>query len=116
MTDFKGNSQLAFMIAAERFGQGADKLGALLLQGAVKTLGKLDIQPDTLLFLNSGVKLCCEGSPLLKDLATYEKSGTRILCCGTCLDFYNLKESLVVGKMSNMLEILTVATDQRVAT
>ena len=109
MSENTSGPDLVFMIASDKFGQGADKLGALLLHGAVKTLGRLSPLPDTLLFLNSGVRVCCEDSPLLKDLATLAAAGTRILCCGTCLDFYNLKESLVVGQVSNMHEILSVA-------
>jgi hypothetical protein len=32
-------------------------------------------------------------------------SGTKILACGTCLNFFNLKEKLKVGTASNMVEI-----------
>ena len=32
--------------------------------------------------------------------------GTEVLVCGTCLDFYGLKEQLRVGDVSNMYDIL----------
>jgi hypothetical protein len=35
-----------------------------------------------------------------------EKNGTEILACGTCLDYYKLKEKLCVGSVSNMYAIL----------
>ncbi|MDI6799826.1 MAG: hypothetical protein QMD53_04025 [Actinomycetota bacterium] len=30
--------------------------------------------------------------------------GAEVLSCGTCLDYYGLKEDLVVGKISNMYD------------
>ena len=46
-----------------------------------------------------------EGSPVLEDLKTLEKEGTRICTCGTCLDFYKMKEKLAVGTVVNMYVI-----------
>jgi hypothetical protein len=31
--------------------------------------------------------------------------GVELLVCGTCLDFYNAKDELAVGRISNMFEI-----------
>jgi intracellular sulfur oxidation DsrE/DsrF family protein len=64
--------------------------------------------PSSVLFMNAGVKLCCEGSSLLEDLKLLAESGVELLCCGTCLDFYHLKDALQVGRISNMLEILSI--------
>ena len=36
---------------------------------------------------------------MLKD---FEKKGTVIYSCGTCLDFYGLKENLKIGLITNM--------------
>ena len=35
-----------------------------------------------------------------------ENAGCQILTCGTCLDFYGLKEKLAVGQVTNMYEIV----------
>jgi hypothetical protein len=32
--------------------------------------------------------------------------GMEILVCGTCLDYFNLKEKVAVGSVSNMFSIL----------
>jgi len=32
-------------------------------------------------------------------------SGTTVLSCGTCLDYYKAKEKLKIGSISNMFEI-----------
>jgi intracellular sulfur oxidation DsrE/DsrF family protein len=31
--------------------------------------------------------------------------GVEVLACGTCLEFYQLKDALAVGRVSNMYEI-----------
>ena len=62
--------------------------------------------PATVLFYNGGAHLTCEGSDSLEDLRTLEAQGVEILTCGTCLDFYGLKEQLAVGGVTNMYDIV----------
>ena len=50
--------------------------------------------------------MTCEGSPSLEDLRSLEAQGVEILTCGTCLDFYGLKDKLAVGKITNMYAIV----------
>jgi intracellular sulfur oxidation DsrE/DsrF family protein len=66
-----------------------------------------------LLFVNSGVFLTTEGSESLEALKELEKRGVEILSCGTCLDYYHLKEKLMVGKVTNMFEIVEKTTGKR---
>ena len=62
--------------------------------------------PAPVLFYNGGAHLTCEGSDSLEDLRTLEAQGVEILTCGTCLDFYRLKEQLAVGGVTNMYDIV----------
>jgi len=57
------------------------------------------------IFLNRGVFLTTEGSEVINDLKELEKIGVEIISCGTCLDYYNLKEKLQVGSVGNMYTI-----------
>ena len=41
----------------------------------------------------------------LEDLKSMEAQGVEIRTCGTCLDFYKLKETLAVGSITNMYAI-----------
>lgn len=93
-------------IASETLGGGSDELGGALMRSALKTLAADELLPSSLLFMNAGVKLCCEGSAALGDLEKLAAAGTEILCCGTCLDYYGLIDDLRVGVSSNMKEIL----------
>jgi selenium metabolism protein YedF len=76
------------------------------MKGFIYSLTELDTPPETVLFFNSGVKLTTEGSNAIADLKKLETKGTVIASCGTCLDFYQLKEKLAVGSVTNMYAIV----------
>ncbi len=102
------SSHVVVMIASSTFGEGDPELGRILMTGFIKTIKTVVPRPRTLVFLNSGIKLACEGSGLIEAIDELEQNGTKVLCCGTCLDFYNLKDSLKVGVVSNMFDIASV--------
>jgi len=92
-------------VTSDCMGNGDDELGALLMRSFLKTQLQLDRRPDTLIFYNTGVKLCCEGSTVLEDLQQLEGEDVEILVCGTCLNFFQLAPRLAVGRGTDMLEI-----------
>lgn len=91
-------------------GSGDEKLGRILMKAFLKTLPELESLPETIVFVNSGVFLTTTESAELEDIKALESAGSSILVCGTCLDFYNLKEKHSVGQVSNMFEIATLLT------
>lgn len=91
--------------ASDQMGSGDLEFGQILLKNFLVTLLELDPLPDLILFVNSGVKLACAGSEALEALSTLACRGVDIASCGLCLDYYNLKEQLKVGRVTNMLEI-----------
>jgi len=94
------------LIGTDALGQGSRELGEILMRNFLYTLSEGEVIPRRLLFINSGVKLCCEGSPALASLMALEQRGVEILVCGTCLDYYQLKEKLCVGSITNMYTIV----------
>jgi selenium metabolism protein YedF len=106
-----GDEGLVVAIGKNTMGAGNDELGAILLKGFIYSLTELDTPPETMLFYNSGVNLTTEGSNVLGDLKTLEAKGTIISSCGTCLDFYKLKEKLAVGNVTNMYAIASAMGD-----
>jgi selenium metabolism protein YedF len=86
-------------------GVGDEALGLILMRSFLKTLLDLNPKPNRLILINSGVRLASEGSEVLETLKNLSDQGVEILSCGTCLDFYGLKEKLKVGTVSNMYEI-----------
>ena len=91
-------------------GSGDEKLGRLLMKAFLKTLPELESLPESIVFVNSGVFLTTTDSPELETIKSLEDTGCTILVCGTCLDFYHLKEKQAVGQVSNMFEIATLLT------
>jgi len=99
------NGPLVLVVSSEVMGRGEEELGSILIRAFFHTLGEVDPVPDTIIFLNAGVRLACEGSPVLDDLCALEAEGIEMLACGTCLGFFELKEELAVGQISNMYAI-----------
>ena len=94
------------VLSANVMGTGDPKLGTSLMKAFVFALTKQDQLPDTIVCYNTGAYLSCEGADTLEDLKLLESEGVTILTCGTCLDFYGLKEKLAVGTVTNMYDIV----------
>ena len=99
--------KIMVMCATDRIGFGDDALGLKLMVNFLRTLKEMGNELWRLVLVNNGVKLTIEGSDVLEDLKDYEKSGLKILVCGTCLDHFNLLDSKQVGETTNMLDIVT---------
>jgi len=94
------------VISSDRMGSGNDELGKVLIKGFIYALSQLDVLPGQMLFYNGGASLTAEGSDSLEDLKSMEAQGVEIRTCGTCLDYYGLKEKLAVGSVTNMYSIV----------
>ncbi len=103
----KGSSgDTIVVVSSDRMGSGNDELGKVLLKGFIFAVTQLDELPAKMLFYNGGAKITCEGSDSLEDLKNLEAQGVEIQTCGTCLDYYQLKEKLAVGTVTNMYSIV----------
>ena len=94
------------VVSSDRMGIGNDELGKVLMKGFIFAVTQLDTLPKTMLFYNGGATLTAEGSDSLEDLKSLEAQGVEIMTCGTCLDYYGLKEKLAVGSVTNMYSIV----------
>lgn len=94
------------VVTSDQMGRGEAELGTILMRTFFHTLSESQLLPQTIIFYNSGVKLVVEGSAILDDLRALESRGVEILACGTCLGYFNLKEQLAVGSVSNMYSIV----------
>lgn len=106
--DLRGNTVVA--IGTATMGVGSDELGKTLMKGFIYALSQQEELPKTILFYNGGAHLTTEGSASLEDLKSMEAQGVEILTCGTCLDFYGLKDKLAVGGVTNMYAIVEKLT------
>ncbi len=104
-TDNTGNIVIA--IGSEKMGCGDEKLGKNLMKAFIYSVSQAEVHPKTMLFFNGGAHLTCEGSLSLEDLNNLKELGVAIKTCGTCLDFYGLKDKLKVGDVTNMYDIVS---------
>ncbi len=102
------NEDLALFISSTTFGHGNDDLGAILMKSFLYTISVSDEAPRWVTIVNGGVTLACQGSSVLESLREMAKNGTEIVVCGTCLDFYGIKDKLAVGRIGNMYEIVDI--------
>ena len=93
---------------SDRMGDGDDEFGRVLMRNFLTTLLEMDPLPDIVLFVNSGINLTTQGSDVIEALQTLESRGVDIASCGLCLDFYQKKEQLEVGRVTNMYEMVEV--------
>ncbi|SHK14803.1 selenium metabolism protein YedF [Anaerobranca californiensis DSM 14826] len=112
----KNELEGTYLIKSKTLGVGDEKLGEGLMKAFIYTLTQKDKAPKRIMLLNSGVFLAVKGSQTVDDLKVLAQKGTEILSCGTCLDFYNVKEQLAVGTITNMYDIVENLTDDNTIT
>ncbi len=95
-------------ISSDKMGEGNEELGKVLIKGFIYTLTESKPYPKHIILVNGGVKLSTENEATVENLKILEESGVEILSCGTCLDYYGLKEKLQVGSITNMYTIVEI--------
>ena len=100
------HNDTVYLITQQTLGQGNRELGAILIKSFFYALLEKEPLPRAIMFINSGVFLTTENSPVSEHLATLSAKGVQIQSCGLCLDYYELKDKLVVGNVTNMYSII----------
>ncbi|MBW1649464.1 MAG: sulfurtransferase-like selenium metabolism protein YedF [Deltaproteobacteria bacterium] len=101
------NKKTLILIGSQYLGKGDNELGENLMINFINTLKEFQGEIWTIIFLNSGVRLAVEGSPVLDTLKYLEEKNIKILVCGTCLERFNLLEKKEAGETTNMLDIVS---------
>jgi len=110
------DSDYCILVTKKTLGTGPDELGSLLISGFFIALGQAAKLPRNIFFINEGVYLASQGSKYLDQLRDLEQKGVIISSCGTCLEYYNLKDKVAVGKVTNMYDIVDTITRTRTIT
>ena len=97
---------LAVLITGKTLGRNDEELSEILVKGFLGALSQLDVPPRTVALINEGVKLALFDSSSCDHLKNLERKGTNILVCGTCVNHFGIVDSVGVGVISNMLEIV----------
>jgi hypothetical protein len=93
------------IVNREGMGEGDPALGQKILGSFLGKARRLQ-DLEALCFYNGGVKLLSAGSPVLQHLVALEGAGVDLVACGTCVDHFQLGDSLRVGAITGMDDIV----------
>ncbi len=93
------------VLSNDQMGHGDATLGRKILATFLRKCTALK-GLTAIVFYNSGVKLITKGSPVLAELHQLHDGGVDLRPCGTCLDYYGLRDQVELVPPSNMDEII----------
>lgn len=87
-------------------GKADETLQQILFGKYLELLLQYDELPAAVCFYTDGVKLVCDGSPVLDSLRALEERGVRLIVCSTCLNYFRLADKVKAGIVGGMGDIL----------
>ncbi len=103
MKNFKNT---LIQIAQNGMGSGDTTLGLLLVKNYLTLLSEETELPKVITFYNAGVKLICNGSPVVEQLKNLEQKGVKLIACKTCLNHFQLLDKMETGIAGTMVDIM----------
>ena len=97
---------ITVIINSNGMGQADTTLSHKLVQTWLNMLDLGERLPRTICLYAEGVKLACEGSPVLEELQSLSGKGVELIVCSTCLNHFGLFDSLQAGEAGGMKEIV----------
>ena len=89
-------------LSTDKMGEGDPELGRKLLRVFLEKLAASDVQIDVVGCVNNGINLTTAGSEVIESLQTLAARGARIVSCGTCLEYHNRSDQLLIGEAGSM--------------
>ena len=104
------------LISSDQLGTGDAELGRSVLETFLVVLKQRDELPAAIFCMNRGVFTLTRASFAHVHLAELAAAGVRVLACGTCVDFYDVREQLAAGEVSGMAVFVELAATHEVLT
>ncbi len=89
-------------LTSDVLGTGDVVLGEKLLINFLNNLLSSSKKIDVIFCINSAAYLTCNNHDAVKIFKQFNDKGTIISTCGTCLEFYKIKDELQVGEIGSM--------------
>ncbi len=96
---------LVVLLASDCFGDGERELGQNLMKAFLYSQSEAYVKPETIIFINDGVKLTTKGSQVLEHLQALEDAGVQLFTCGACLNYYDIEDDLEISEITNMYSV-----------
>ncbi len=97
---------LVVAVGGDHMGRGSEELGKILIKGFIFALSQRETPPAAVLFFNSGVRLVLDGANTVEDVRALVDKGSRVLVCGTCVEYYRCRETIAAGEIVTMYDIV----------
>ena len=101
------------LITRNGMGTAPEDLGMTLLKNYLGLLKDEKKLPEALLFYGEGVKLVCDQSQVIDTLTELENKGVKLIACKTCLNYFDLLNSIKVGHVGTMADILSYQVEAK---
>ncbi|WP_147533213.1 DsrE family protein [Bacillus marasmi] len=104
------------LVSSDTLGNGEKELGEGILETFFTLLKQREDLPTAIFFMNSGVFTLTEQSLISVHIKELEAKGVEILACKTCVDYYDIENQLIAGKISSMATFIDLAAKHEVIT
>ena len=101
----QGVGDKVLLLTKDYLGEGSAELGRNLMKSFLYVLTEADVKPKAIYCINSAVNMLVEGSEHIENFKALESAGVTIGGCGICLDFYEVKDKVQVGTVTNLYAI-----------
>lgn len=101
----QGVGDKMLLLTKDYLGEGSEELGRNLMKSFLYVLTEADVKPKAIYCINSAVNMLVEGSEHIENFKALESAGVTIGGCGICLDFYEVKDKVQVGTVTNLYAI-----------
>ncbi len=101
----KGLNNRVLLMTKDYLGEGEKNLGRNLMKTFWLCLAESDGVPKKIYFINSSVNMVINDSVHLDNLKTLADRGVELAACGICLEYFNAKDQLAIGSITNMYAI-----------
>lgn len=104
------------LLSSNTFGKGNEELGETILETFFTLLKQREEKPKAVFCMNTGVLALTNQSLVSLQLQDLEAAGAEVFACKTCVDYYNVQDQLITGKISSMAHFIDLASHYEVIT
>lgn len=104
------------LLRSDQLGTGEAELGEGILETFFTILKQKEELPTAIFCMNRGVLTLTEHSLVSLQLKELEEKGVDVLLCKTCVDYYEVNDKLLAGKISGMDHFVELASKYEVIT
>lgn len=103
-------------LTTDSMGNGDRELGTQLLETYFTLVKQQEPLPAAVFCVNRGVLALTEQSFASLHLQELAAQGVPVLACGTCVDYYGIRDSLAAGEISSMGHFLELTQRYEIVT